>query len=87
MKYTVLSWDGVEGTTVTSCLTPGSAAKRAVEELGFRPGHIVVIDEFANRTMWDVRATRLVYACEVKWDFERGEERGTGRKLERNDDL
>jgi len=75
MKYTVLSWDGVEGTTVTSCLTPGSAAKRAVEELGFRPGMIVVVDELGERRMFDVHATRLVYVSEVEWDFQRGEKR------------
>ena len=65
MTYTVISWDGEEVGTI-SCLTPGGAAKRAVEQYGFRPGMIVVVDEFGARTMCEAHAVRIVYAYEVR---------------------
>jgi hypothetical protein len=68
VNYTVFSWDGEEVVTI-SCLAPGGAAKLAVEERGFRPGLLVVVDEFGERTLWNAHATRLVFANEVRSDL------------------
>jgi hypothetical protein len=65
VRYTVFSWDGTEIDTIF-CLAPGGAAKLAVEERGFRPGLLVVVDEFGERTLWNAHATRLVFANEVR---------------------
>ena len=63
--YTVTSPDGLD-VAFADTLSPGSAAKKVVEEGKLRAGKLIVRDETGARTVWEVSETRLVYAREVR---------------------
>lgn len=63
--YRVATPDGLH-VALVDVLTPGGAAKKAVESGQLYPGRLVVEDEAGERSVWLVSETRLVYAREVK---------------------
>jgi hypothetical protein len=63
--YTVTSLDGAA--VQISTLSPGGAAKKAVEEFALPAGRLVVVDEETGvQTVWQVNVQRIVYAREVR---------------------